>query len=257
MVKSEVMESAYTSIKLDKSVPIPLYYQIKKQVLSLIENSVIKEGDMLPPENDLCELLKVSRPTIRQAFIELVNEGYLTRHKGRGTFISKPKVDDRFFSKLESFNTEMLSKGLTPHTRVIAVKKIEGPHEANGRLYIPPDAPILYLSRLRSVDKVPLVYVETFLSFEKYGKIMDVDLSVNSLYDSLEKIYRVRVTKVRREIEAINAPRREAELLQIAKNRAISLVKTVSYTDNSPDPIEFSIARYRGDLNKFSVDVYR
>jgi GntR family transcriptional regulator len=257
MVKSKVMESAYTSIKLDKSVPIPLYYQLKKQVLSLIESSVIKEGDMLPPENELCETLKVSRPTIRQAFIELVNEGYLARHKGKGTFVSKPKVDDRFFSKLESFNTEMLSKGLTPHTRVIAITKIEGPHEANGRLCIPPDAPILYLSRLRSVNAVPLVYVETFLSFEKYDKIMDVDLSVKSLYDSLEKIYRVRVTRVRREIEAINAPRREAELLQIAKNQAVSLVKTVSYADNSPDPIEFSIARYRGDLNKFSVDVYR
>jgi GntR family transcriptional regulator len=251
------MENAYSSIKLDKTIPSPLYYQLKKQVLSLIENSVITEGDMLPAENELCELFKVSRPTIRQALIELVNEGYLDRHKGKGTFVSKPKVNDRFFSKLESYNAEMISKGLTPHTRVIAIKKIEGPHEANERLCIPLDAPIVYLSRLRSVDNIPLVYVETFLSFEKYGKVMDVDLAVNSLYDSLEKIYQVRVTRVRREIEAINAPRSEAGLLHIAKNQAINLVKTVSYSENSLDPIEFSIARYRGDLNKFSVDVYR
>jgi GntR family transcriptional regulator len=251
------MENAYSSIKLDKSVPIPLYYQLKKRVLSLIENSVITEGDMLPPENELCELLQISRPTIRQAFTELVNEGYLDRHKGKGTFVSKPKVDDRFFSKLESFNTEMLSKGLTPHTKIIAIKKIECPHEANDRLCIPLNAPILYLSRLRSVDNIPLVYVETFLSFEKYGKIMNVDLTINSLYDSLEEIYHVRVSRVRREIEAINAHRREAELLQIARNRAISLVKTVSYPENSTDPVEFSIARYRGDMNKFSIDVYR
>jgi GntR family transcriptional regulator len=257
MIKLEIMQSAYSSIKLDKSVPIPLYYQLKKQVLSLIENSVIKEGDMLPPENELCELFKVSRPTIRQAFVELVNEGYLTRHKGKGTFVSKPKVDDRFFSKLESFNAEMRSKGLTPHTRVITIKKTEGIHEVNDQLCIPLNTPILYLSRLRSVDKIPLVYVETFLSFEKYGKIMNVDLSINSLYDSLEKIYRIRVSRVRREIEAINAHRREAELLQIARNRAVSLVKTVSYSEDSPDPVEFSIARYRGDMNKFSIDVYR
>jgi GntR family transcriptional regulator len=252
-----MMENAYSSIKLDKNVPIPLYYQLKKQVLSLIENSVITEGDMLPPENELCELLQVSRPTIRQAFTELVNEGYLDRHKGKGTFVSKPKVDDRFFSKLESFNTEMISKGLTPHTKVIAVKKIECPHEANDRLCIPLNAPILYLSRLRAVDNIPLVYVETFLSFEKYGKIMNVDLTINSLYDSLEEIYHIRVSRVRREIEAINAHRGEAELLQIARNRAVSLVKTVSYPENSTDPVEFSVARYRGDMNKFSIDVYR
>jgi DNA-binding GntR family transcriptional regulator len=60
---------------------------------------------------------------------------------------------------------------------------------------------------------------EPFLSFEKYGKIMDVDLAVNSHYDSLEKIYQVRVTRVRREIEAINAPRSEAGLLYIPKTR--------------------------------------
>jgi GntR family transcriptional regulator len=212
---------------------------------------------MLPPENDLCEQLGVSRPTIRQALTELVSEGYLDRYKGRGTFVSKPKVNDRFFSKLESFNQEMISKGLTPHTKLLSIQKIEGPQEANERLQIPLDAPMVYLSRLRSVDKVPLVYVETFLSFEKYSKMMDVDLTVNSLYDSLEEIYKVRVSRVRREIEAINAPRQDAELLQIAKNKAISLVKTVSFAENSTDPIEFSIARYRGDLNKFSVDVYR
>ena len=251
------MENVYTSIKLDKGIPIPLYYQLKRQVLSLIESTIIKEGDMLPPENELCELLEVSRPTIRQAFTELVNEGYLDRHKGKGTFVSKPKVDERFFSKLEIFNREMISKGLSPRTRVLAVKKIEGPHEANERLCIPLNAPIVYLSRLRFVDNIPLVYVETFLSFEKYSKVMNVDLAVNSLYDSLEEIYRVRVSRVRREIEAINVPRKEAELLQIAKNKAVSLVKTVSYPENSTDPVEFSIARYRGDLNKFSIDVYR
>ncbi|AEF80994.1 UTRA domain-containing protein [Leadbettera azotonutricia] len=56
---------------------------------------------------------------------------------------------------------------------------------------------------------------------------------------------------------SINAPKQTAELLQIAKNKALSLVKTVAYADDAPSPVEFSIARYRGDLNKFSIEVYR
>ncbi|MDR1972201.1 MAG: GntR family transcriptional regulator, partial [Treponema sp.] len=251
------MESAFESVKLDKHVPIPLYYQLKKQVLALIENAAIKEGDILPPESELCALLKVSRPTIRQAFTELVTEGYLNRYKGRGTFVSKPKVDERFFSKLESFNREMIAKGLKPQTRVLEIKKLYGNPEANEHLALSLDAPLIYLRRLRLVDGVPLVYLETFLPFEQYQKLMDVDFSVNSLYDSLEKWYRIRVIRVHREIEAINAPKKEAEFLQIAKNRAVSLVKTVAYSDDTPGPVEFSIARYRGDLNKFSVEVYR
>jgi GntR family transcriptional regulator len=243
------------SIKLDKGIPIPLYYQLKKQFLSLIQNSELKDGELLLPENDLCEFLKVSRPTIRQAFSELVNEGYLTRHKGRGTFVSKPKVEDRFFSKLETFREEMAGKGLNPVTRVVKLKKINGPHEANERLIIPLSEPLLYLSRVRSVNMVPHVYVETFLPYKAFEKLMTVDFATNSLYDSLEGIYQIRVNRARREFTAVNAHQHEASLLGIARNKAINIVKTVAYSDDTP--VEFSIARYRGDVSQFSVELFR
>jgi len=248
-------QSSLNSISLDKNIPIPLYYQLKKKVLSLIETSELKEGELLLPENDLCKVLNVSRPTIRQAFSELVNEGYLSRHKGKGTFVSKPKVEDKFFSKLEPFNKEMIEKGLKPTTVVIKLEKIQGPHEANEKLSLPLSGPLIYLSRVRSVDTVPLVYVDTFLPYEVYSKLMLVDFTVNSLYDSLEKIYQTRVNRVRREFTAVNAHQREAELLQIAKHKAISLVKTVAFSDSNP--VQFSIARYRGDINQFSVELFR
>jgi GntR family transcriptional regulator len=251
------MIQVFSAIKLDKSIPIPLYYQLKKQLLALIENADLKEGDTLPPENELCALLNISRPTIRQAFSELVIEGYLSRFKGKGTFVSKPKLEERFFSKLETFEQEMVSKGLVPYTKVIKLSKLTGPHEANERLALSLDAPLLYLVRLRSVNDMPVVYLETFLPYEKYERLMNIDFNTLSLYDSLEKIYKVRVNRVRREIEAINAPKKEAELLNVAKNTALNLVKTVAYSDPSPNPVEFSIARYRGDINKFSVELYR
>jgi GntR family transcriptional regulator len=244
-------------ICLDKNVPVPLYYQLKKQVLAMIDAGTLKEGDMLPPENELCDLLRVSRPTVRQALGRLVAEGYLNRFKGKGTFVSRPKVEERFFSKLETFHNEMTAKGLTPRTEVICLKKLAGPHEANEQLHIPLDADLVCLGRLRSVDNVSLVYVETFLPYRQYEKMMEVDFTVHSLYDSLEKIYHVRINRVRREIVAINARKKEADLLCIARNKAVNLVKTVAVSDSSPYPVEFSLAWYRGDLNKFSLDVFR
>jgi GntR family transcriptional regulator len=248
---------ALSSIKLDKNVPIPLYYQLKSQVLAMIKDSVLKEGDILPPENELCLTLDVSRPTIRQAFGELVAEGYLNRYKGRGTFVSKPKLDDRFLSKLETFNNEMISKGLKPRTAVLKIERIFGPCEANERLSVPLDAPLIYLSRLRYADDVPLVYVETYLPYERYKVLMEVDMGENSLYDSLERLCGVRINRANREIESVNVRKPEAELLKIEKNKAVSLVKSVAYSDDSPLPVEFSVARYSGDLSKFSVVTYR
>ena len=202
-------------------------------------------------------MLKISRPTVRQAFTELVNEGYLNRYKGKGTFVSTPKVNDRFFSKLESFHDEMVEKGYNPKTLVIKVEKIKGSYEANERLSLPINAPLIYLGRVRSVGKVPLVYVETFLPYDKYERLMQVDYTVNSLYDSLEKLYHIRVNRVRREFVAGNSLKNEAELLQIARNKAILLVKTVAYSGDVTNPVEFSIAHYRGDMNKFSVELSR
>jgi GntR family transcriptional regulator len=251
------MTQVLKAVKLDKNVPIPLYYQLKKQVLAMIDEGALKEGDMLPPENELCDLLDISRPTIRQAFSELVSEGYLSRYKGKGTFVSQPKVEARFLSKLETFNDEMISKGLTPHTQVLKLEKLTEPHDANEKLGLPLNATLIFLSRLRSADGVPLVYVDTFLPYAPYAKLMNVDFEKNSLYESLEKLCHVRVNRVRREIEAVNARPKEAELLRISRNKALNLVKTVAYSDDTPLPVEFSIARYRGDLNKFSVDVFR
>jgi GntR family transcriptional regulator len=249
--------SDLSSIKLDKNVPIPLYYQLKSRVLAMIKDSTLREGDLLPPENELCVALDVSRPTIRQAFGELVAEGYLNRYKGRGTFVSKPKFDARFLSKLETFNDEMASKGLTPSTKVLKLERIFGPCEANERLSVPLDVPLIYLSRVRYASGVPLVHVETFLPYERYHALMDVDFGEFSLYESLEKLCGIRVNRANREIESINARKIDAELLQIDKNKAVSLVKTVAFSDDSPSPVEFSVARYSGDLSKFSVVTYR
>jgi GntR family transcriptional regulator len=171
--------------------------------------------------------------------------------------VSHSKVDARFFSGLKTFADEMQAKGFTPQTVVLALEKHSGPHEANERLCIPLNAPLLHLSRLRSIDGAPLVYVETFLPWQPYEHLMQVDFCTQSLYDSLESLCKVRVTHARREIEAINAPSKIAQLLSIARNKAVSFVKTVAFTSDSTTPVEFSTAWYRGDLNKFSVDVFR
>ena len=86
---------------------------------------------------------------------------------------------------------------------------------------------------------------------------MQVDFTTESLYDTLEKTHNRRVTRVRREFSAVNALQKDAELLQITRNKALILVKTVAYSGDDPNPVEFSVARYRGDINKFNVELFR
>ena len=65
-------------IQLDKNVPVPLYYQLKTAILDNIKSGTYEQGSMIPKEQDFCEILDISRTTVRQAITELVHEGWYT-----------------------------------------------------------------------------------------------------------------------------------------------------------------------------------
>jgi len=251
------MEHIFTNIKLNKGIPIPLYYQLKKQLLSLIEEGALKSGDKLPTEKELCEQLNISRPTVRQAFGELSSEGYLHRFKGNGTFVSAPKVSSRFLNKLESFQDEMQHEGKIPNTRVLALEKIQAFPKANEVLGLPIDEPLLLLTRLRFADDVPIVLADTYLPYSQYFGLLNYNFETTSLYEVLEQEYDIYISRVVREIEAVTARRKETELLQCSPNQALILARSLAYTAGQSDPIKYSIARHRGDISTFSVEVYR
>lgn len=67
---------------------IPLHSQLAEELEKQIISGKYKPGDMIPSENELAALHKISRPTVRQAFSELVTKGLLKKVKGKGTFVS-------------------------------------------------------------------------------------------------------------------------------------------------------------------------
>ncbi len=73
---------------IDKHSPVPIYYQIKQLIKRQIEEGALPPGEKLPTEQMLCDRYGVSRAPVRQALLELVQEGYIYRRAGAGTFVS-------------------------------------------------------------------------------------------------------------------------------------------------------------------------
>ncbi|WP_256758946.1 GntR family transcriptional regulator [Cohnella sp. WQ 127256] len=76
----------------------PKYLQLKEEILSWIASGRYRPGDKLPSENELAEQFSLSRQTVRQSIGELVQEGWLAREQGKGTFVNRKSAERRISS---------------------------------------------------------------------------------------------------------------------------------------------------------------
>ena len=249
------MNPVYYQLKLDRDIPVPLYYQLKQFMITNIENGKLKEGDAVPTEEELCSILNISRATIRQAFSELVTEGRLKRQKAKGTFIAKPKIEGRFFQVIESYNDEMLKKGLQPST-IVVDSGLTHDRDILEKLGLDGRSSCVYINRVRYANNEPMVYTRTHLPAKQFKGLLAVDWGKNSLYKTLEEEFGIVVHRVSRRLQVALSDEELSKLLGIPEGSPIYVVYTTSYTKNGM-PVEYSIANYRGDLNEFRIDLER
>ena len=79
------------NIKIDITKPEPLYHMVKKKIVEMVRNGDLKDGDRLPPEEEIAKQNNISRGTVRMALEDLAREGIIKRYPKRGTFISLEK----------------------------------------------------------------------------------------------------------------------------------------------------------------------
>src|SRR5829696_7790201 len=111
-----------------KSGPLPRYYQLKEIIRERIRSGEWATGSPIPSERELCEQYGISRMTARQSITELVNEGYLYREQGKGTFVAQPKITQHL-SQLTGFTEDMEARAKHPAAQVLHQQMI--PADAN------------------------------------------------------------------------------------------------------------------------------
>jgi len=237
------------------SSKIPKHTLIEKDLLSKIEDGTYKQNTIIPKETELVEIYNVSRPTVRQAVQSLVDKGLLARRKKRGTIVLRNKISQEFTHVIESFNAEAKNKGLSPKTSVLSLQKESPSQDVIEHLNIDSNDSVIKLIRLRYVDNQPIVLVTSYLPFKYFSKLESFDFENGSLYSALEK-EGYPVINVHRKLEVESADETVADMLNINENDPIFYFHTVGYAKNKI-PVEYSIARYRGDINSFEISIDR
>ena len=240
--------------RLDKSVPIPLYFQLKQILLDAIKGGEYPVEAMIPTEKELSAMFGISRTTVRQAVTELVQEGWLYRIASKGTFVAPRKIKQDFMRRLEAFDQQIARTGRRPGTRVLALGTGAMPPAARERFGLEEEGSWVYLHRCRYADDDPIVTVETWLPLERCAYVMGHNFESESLYGVLSLNATTRICRVTRVLEAVPADGEDERHMHLAPGATVLLSCTVGY-NGADEPIEYSIARYRGDCNRFEVEL--
>lgn len=241
---------------IDRRDRVPLYCQLKAIILERIESEELRPNDPIPSEKELIRQYGLSRTTVRQAISELVREGYIYRRRGKGTFVSRPKMQHGL-RKLTSFSEDMRSRGFRPGARVLEFDRVRPPRKVAAYLELADDDEVYKVVRLRFADDEPVGLQESYVHVGRDRAITRADVEgEGSLYELLESRFNIQLNEADESVEATPANAREADLLEVKKGSPLLLRERITFAVGGR-PVEFVKTIYRADRYKYRVHIIR
>jgi len=233
---------------LDRSSPVPLYFQVAEQFERAIIDGTLGPGERISNEIALAAELGLSRPTMRQAIQVLVDKGMLVRKRGVGTQVVHGKI--RRSVELTSLFDDLSAAGQKPRTDVLAVGKVPADEDVARELQLVRGADVWSLERLRWVDREPLALMHNFIPVDVVD-LDAVDLGETGLYAHLRDCG-VLMRVARQRIGARGATADEASQLGERKGAPLLTMQRTAY-DNAGRAVEYGRHAYRPDLYAFEL----
>ena len=233
------------AVVLDRQSVVPLYYQIQQGLSEQIRSGELKPGELMPSEQEISARLGVSRMTARQALKSLCSRGLAFSQRGRGTFVSRMKLEKNF-RQLLSFSEEMKDRGSQPRSKVLTFKRIHPDEDVVEALHLNPSEEVILLRRVRMADSAPLCIEATHLPTRLCPDLLETFEPSGSLYRALTEQYGLQVHMADEVAEASVATATEAKLLRVRGKSPVFRFTRTAYLHNG-EPIEFVKSIYRGD----------
>lgn len=224
----------------------PLYIQIKDLLQDEIASGRITIGARLPSERELSEAYGVSRMTARQALQLLQQNGYTRRQVGKGTYASRPGIDQEL-RELTSFTQDMTQRGLQANNRVLVAEVRRADAEIASQLQVVAGAEVVVLRRVRSADSNPIALETAHLKQELVPGLLEKhDFAVESLYRVLQECYGLHLMWASQVIGARMPDRFERQALAMRTGVPVLSLQRVTFNEHD-QPIEYVRSCYHSE----------
>jgi DNA-binding GntR family transcriptional regulator len=239
---------ARPQVLVDRTSPVPLYFQVARQLEQAIESGALPPGSRLDNEIALAEELGLSRPTMRQAIQFLVDKGLLVRKRGVGTHVARARV--RRPVGLTSLFDDLTRSGQHPTTTVLAHRVEPASGVVASTLEVAEGTPVVALERLRRTRGEPLAILRNHLRADLAPLDPDV-LAQRGLYEVLREAG-VAPASANQSIGARRATAAEAELLDETRGAPLLTMRRTTF-DERGVVVEYGDHLYRATRYSFEV----
>lgn len=217
-------------MELSRNTFEPLYYQIREDIREKINSNEYPPNSMIPSEAELCEMYGVSRVTVRRAILDLVQEGILTRGKGKGTFVSE-NYGLTTMNGVQSFTQELLGLNMRPSAKLLSCKIRKADSSLRKVMGLEEGEKVVTISRLRLVNNEPCMVEVMNFPYKLVPGIEKEDLN-ESIYSLLKGKYQQEVVFAKEILEPIIIGEYESNLLELTMPSAGLRTKRIGQDSN-------------------------
>jgi GntR family transcriptional regulator/GntR family frlABCD operon transcriptional regulator len=199
---------------------IPQYRRLYEMLRKHISDGVYREGDLLPSENELCQLYGMTRPTVRQSLSNLANDGYIRKHQGKGSIVQHPPKE---IGILSVSGTTSAVGGRNLKTMIIVKPGlIRWPGNFMFQLTeLEKESGCIYMERLRLLDGIPIFYDISYIANINLPRITARQFENRSLFRILREHYHVEIKGGEQRIRAISASPKISSYLKLSKGQPV------------------------------------
>ncbi len=241
---------------LDDKSPLPLYHRLYVLLREQIISGSYRNGESLPPENDLVQNFGVSRITVRRALNDLAAEGLITRARGRGTQVTYSE-NTAIMGRpvIASIDGLMANLSIIGHNTSVEVKTLDyTPAIAPiaEQLNVEPGTIIQHVTRVRYLKNEPFSHSQSYL-LEDIGRSFTRDDLVNHALVVLIQKAGITIEHVQQAITCTLADEQAARLLKTSIGAPLLKLRRL-FIDSDERPINYSEILYTPDRFEYRMN---
>ena len=228
---------------------IPQYRKLYEILRKHISEGVYNEGDLLPSENELCQLYGMTRPTVRQSLGNLAADGYIRKHQGKGSIVHHLPREIGILSV--SGTTSAVGDRKLKTAIVVKPVLIKWPDDFMFPLTeLEKESGCIYMERVRLLDNAPIFYDISYIGNINLPRITSRQFENRSLFQILREYYHIGIKGGEQRIKAIPSTIKISGFLHLKKSQPVLHLERKLETNN---PQLFLYSSIYCNTEKYSI----